>query len=261
MRKNKRPNKLLQLFIGVALVMISSAFIDRLNDRINESRALASLSELHGIPADYQLLFEENFENPSTFSNFEMTDPASWRIHHGEDNKALELFGKSDYKPRVRSPRNIAFIKDLEVGDFILEADLRQTGREYGHRDMCLFFGMKDPSNFYYVHLASVADPNAHNIFLVNDAPRTNIALKTTEGISWGEDNEDNWHKIRIERSIEDGKILVYFDDMDTPIMEGEDTHFDYGHIGFGSFDDTGMVDNIRIWAPEKAPEKKGFFW
>jgi len=32
--------------------------------------------------------------------------------------------------------------------------------------------------------------------------------------------------------------------------MEATDTSFTEGRIGFGSFDDTGKIDNIRIWAP-----------
>ena len=133
--------------------------------------------------------------------------------------------------------------------------DLKQTGREYGHRDMCLFFGMKDPSNFYYVHLASKADNHAHSIFLVNDEPRKSIASERTEGIEWGTD----WHHIKIIRTIEDGKIEVYFDDMKQPIMQAKDQHFDFGHIGFGSFDDTGMIDNIRLYG-NILSDKIGFF-
>lgn len=217
-----------------------------------------SIAYSQQIPADYRLLYEEDFQEENTLENFVATDERAWRIGDGKEGKALELFGKSDYDPRVRSPHNIAFIKGKKLGSFILEAELQQTGEEYGHRDLCIFFGLKDPSNFYYVHMASKADPNAHNIFLVNDAPRTNIATKTTEGINWGTNEE--WHKVRLERNIETGTIKLFFDDMTTPVMEAEDTHFDFGYIGFGSFDDTGKFDNIKIWGPNFAPEKDGFF-
>lgn len=206
------------------------------------------------IPSDYKLLYQQDFKEKDPLKDFEFTDKSAWK----KSGQALELFGKSNYTPRVRSPHNIAMIEGKKFGSFILEAELQQTGKEYGHRDLCLFFGMEDPENFYYVHMASVADPNAHNIFLVNNEPRTNIATKTTEGINWGE--TDTWHKIRLERNIESGTIKVFFDDLSTPIMEAEDMHFDFGHIGFGSFDDTGKFDNIKIWGPGLAPEKKGFF-
>ena len=210
------------------------------------------------LPKHYKLVYEQDFEGDVSLNDFEITDPTAWKIALGKKGQALKLYGESSYEPRVRSPHNIAFIKDKKLGSFIMEADLQQTGKEYGHRDLCLFFGIKDPSNFYYVHMASNADPNAHNIFLVNDAPRTNIATKTTEGIDWGATNE--WHKIRLERDIEKGTIKVFFDDMEKPIMETKDKHFDYGYVGFGSFDDSGKFDNIKVWAPSLAPEKEGFF-
>jgi hypothetical protein len=35
---------------------------------------------------------------------------------------------------------------------------------------------------------------------------------------------------------------------MEKPIMTGEEKTFDKGFIGFGSFDDTGKVTNIKVW-------------
>lgn len=210
------------------------------------------------IPENYKLIYFQDMESPQTLSSFEMSDEKAWRISAGNRSNSLELFQASEYESRVRSPYNIAVIKDLLVGSFIMEVDLSQTGREYGHRDLCLFFGMHNATNFYYVHMASVADQNANNIFLVNDEPRTNIATKTTTGTNWGK--TDSWHKARIERDIESGSIKVYFDDMDVPIMEANDTHFYVGKVGVGSFDDTGRFDNIKVWAPKTYLPKKGLF-
>jgi len=208
---------------------------------------------------DFNLVYSQDFEVEGALEEFEMTDETAWRIGQGDTGKTMELFGESEYRARVRSPFNISLLKDVVVGDFVLEVDLAQSGKEYGHRDLCLFFGVNSPTNFYYVHIASVADNNANNIFLVNDEPRTNIASKTTSGTNWGPTN--SWHKVRIERHIESGSIQVYFDNMETPIMEATDDHFVDGRIGFGSFDDTGQFDNIKIWAPKLINEKKkGFF-
>ena len=204
-------------------------------------------SQSANVPEGYELVLDVDFDEKNHLPGLEMTDPSAWRIGDNNGGRTLELFGESEYEPKVRSPRNIAVFNGVEVGSFVLEAEMRQTGREYGHRDMCIFFNMKDASNFYYIHMASVADPHAHNIFLVNDAPRIAIAERTTDGVDW----QQNWHRIRVERELAGGMIKVFFDDMKTPIMEATDTHFDFGSIGFGSFDDTGMIDNIRIWAPE----------
>jgi hypothetical protein len=199
------------------------------------------------IPTGYKLLYEQKFDAPESVQQFRMTDSTAWKYAKEEEGGSLELAAQSKYKPEVRSPVNIALIKDKMFGDFVLEAELIQTGREYGHRDMCLFFGFQNPKQFYYAHMATKADPNAHNIFIVNNEPRKNIAKTTTGGVNWG---LNIWHKVRLERKVSEGTIKVYFDDMTIPIMTAEDKTFGAGWIGFGSFDDTGKVDNIRIWGP-----------
>ena len=186
-----------------------------------------------------------------------MTDPAAWILAPGNPRGALELKAQSNYQPAVRSPANIALIANRQFGDFILECDLLQSGKEYGHRDMCLFFGFQNPTNFYYVHIATAADDHAHNIFIVQNAPRTKIARETTSGVNWG---LEVWHRVRLERRVADGTIKVWFDDFTQPIMSAEDKTFGSGAIGFGSFDDTGRAANIRVWAPSMQRTPTGFF-
>ncbi|HXG49589.1 MAG TPA: hypothetical protein VNO52_18345, partial [Methylomirabilota bacterium] len=209
------------------------------------------------IPAGYHLLYEQKFDRAEALADFAMTDPGAWHWAETNGNGALALSRQSRYQPVVRSPVNIALIADRVFGDFILEADLIQTGKEYGHRDMCIFYGFQNPTNFYYTHLATAADKNAHNVFLVKNAPRTNIAHQTTQGVNWG---LGVWHKVRIERKASEGTIKVFFDDLTRPIMLAEDRSFAWGQIGFGSFDDTGMVDNIRIWGPSVERRKTAGF-
>ena len=215
---------------------------------------LISALTLSAFAADQKLLYEQKFDSTKSLKDFVMTDANAWQF---SPSNALELVKQSEYKPIVRSPVNIALIADKVFEDFVLDVELMQTGREYGHRDMCLFFGFQTPTNFYYTHIATAADPNAHNIFIVNGKPRTNIAKKTTKGVNWG---LGIWHKVRLERTIADGAIRVFFDDMKEPIMIAEDKTFGAGYIGFGSFDDTGMVDNIRIRGPKVENKKAEFF-
>lgn len=212
-----------------------------------------SLGAADNVPKGFKLLYEETFEKPESVHQFLFTDPNAWKYAKDEQGGSLELAQQSKYAPPVRSPLNIALLKEKVFGDFVLEADLVQTGKEYGHRDMCLFFGTQDPAHFYYAHMATKADPNAHNIFIVNAAPRANIAKTTTGGVNWG---LNVWHKVRLERKVSEGTIKVYFDDMTLPIMTAQDKTFGAGFVGFGSFDDTGKVDNIKIWGPELAPSK-----
>lgn len=200
---------------------------------------------------DLPLVFHEDFAGGS--DRWVMTDPNAWAVEDESGNKVLHLKAQSAYEPPVRSPKNIARVKDLDVSDFVLEVRMKQTGKEYGHRDMCVFFGYTDPAHFYYVHMATKADEHANSVFLVNGEPRVSIADKRTDGTDWG---QNVYHTVRIIRNTETGVILVFFNDMETPIMKAEDKTFLSGGIGFGSFDDTGKIDDVTLWA-KTVPAKK----
>jgi len=216
-----------------------------------------SVANAANVPLGYNLFYKQPFTGPEDLRDFVMTDAKAWTITTTNGITALDLVTQSKYTPVYRSPFNIALIADRVFTDFVLEANLMQTGKEYGHRDMCLFFGVQDPSHFYYAHVATAADDHAHNIFIVKDAPRVKIAKQTTKGVNWG---LGIWHKVRLERKGSDGTTKVYFDDVTKPIMTAEDTTFKSGYVGFGSFDDTGMVTNIKIWAPSVETKKTGFY-
>jgi len=193
------------------------------------------------------LLFEADFEDGS-LGDWQATDPAAWRIESGHDGKVLALYKQSDYKPQVRSPVNINLVRNMVVGSFVMELDMRSTTKDYGHRDMCLFFGHQDPSHFYYVHIANQSDAHANSIFVVDGEPRVSIAKTRTEGTKW----DDNWHTVRLVRDAEEGTIEIFFDDEPEPIMTAVDHRFKWGKVGVGSFDDTGQFDDIKLWGEER---------
>lgn len=208
------------------------------------------------VPADYQLLYEQNFDAPEAINGFIVSDPKAWKLSRHEHGLALHQAVQSNYTPPVRSPRTVGLIADKLFGDFILEADLLSTGNEVPHRDLCLFFGFQDPARFYYIHIASQGDEVAHQMHIVNNEPRVKITQTRNDGVEWG----DGWHRIRLERTTTDGLIRLFFDDMAEPIMEARDTTFESGYIGFGSFDDTGLFDNIRVWGPDMETKRASFF-
>ncbi len=196
------------------------------------------------------LLFEDDFEKGA--DRWEPTDAKAWKLVETDGNHVFSQFAKnSQYKPPHRSPYNRAMIKDLIVGSFVLEAKLRSTIPDYGHRDLCLFFGSQDPAKLYYVHLGKKMDPHANNVFIVNSADRKSISKTTTDGTPW----DDEWHNVRLVRDVKAGTIEVYFDDMEKPAMTAVDTTFTWGRVGIGSFDDTGEFDDVRLWG-EKAEAK-----
>jgi len=188
------------------------------------------------------LVFFEDFESGA--GRWTQTDPDAWKIVNENGNAVYSQHQKSKYQPPVRSPLNMALVKDLEVDDFVLQARMKQTGKEYGHRDMCIFFGYRDPAHFYYVHIATKADAHANSIFIVNGEPRVSIAESRTDGTDWA----TGYHDVRIVRNCRTGTIDVYYDDMNKPIMRAKDDTFMTGRVGFGSFDDTGNIDDVIVW-------------
>jgi len=215
-----------------------------------------------GLPAGYKLVYQQDFQKPDAIKDFVFTDPAAWKVSTTNGNSALELFAQSKYQPKHRSPFNIALLADKVFGDFVLEVELQSTVKPYPHQDMCLFFGFQATNQFYYTHIAVKPDPikaesHAHDIFIVNDAPRLAIAKEVSSGVTW---DENTWHKVRLERKLAEGAIRVYFDDLSTPIMRAEDKTFGAGYIGFGSFDDLGKIDNIKIYAPPVETRQTEFF-
>jgi hypothetical protein len=209
------------------------------------------------IPDGYILLYQQNFSTDMAIKDFKFSNPGAWEITRIKGNGFLEFMNKTQYVPEFRSPMIIGILAANIFGDFILEADLMQTGHEYGHRDMCIFFSLKDSSRYYYIHLASQADDSAHGIFLVKNAPRCKVSDWQTIGVNWG---NEKWNKVRVERSIVNRIVTVYFNDMKKPVMATRNPELVMGYLGFGSFDDSGRIDNIKIWAPTSIPEEANVF-
>jgi hypothetical protein len=212
---------------------------------------------------DGKAAYNLDFAKPESLTGLVFSDPAVWKYGKDKDGKGcLELaydrkMYKSSYNPKNRSPIHIALVAGKKFTDFTLDCELQSTTEPYGHQDMCVYFGFTEPQKFYYVHIAKAADMNAHNVFIVNDAARKNIAKETTKGVEW---KKDTWHKVRVARNTATGTIEVFFDDMSKPIMKAEDKTFTSGYVGFGSFDDTGRIRNVRV-SYVKAEDKKADFF
>ena len=214
------------------------------NPTLAPSSASASAASTPIAVAEFRdglpLIFREDFSGGD--GRWQPTDPAAWRLVERDGRRVYEQYQQSRYEPPVRSPFNISLIRNLRVADFILEARLEQTGHEYNHRDMVVVFGYQGPAHFYYAHLATAADETAHSIFLVNGAPRVSIATERTQGIDWSSGPQ----AVRVERRADFGEIVVYFNG--TPVMRATDRTFIDGAIGFGTFDDTGIIEEVVVW-------------
>ena len=197
-----------------------------------------SEDEGQGMP----LVFREDFQ--SGRDKWDTTDDKSWALIDEAGKKSFGLNKRiSDYQPKVRSPHNIAMIKEVQLSDFVLIFKVRSTKDTGNHRDCCAFFCHQDAEHFYYVHLGAKPDPASGQIMIVNNEPRRPLTDNKRE-VPW----DDAWHTVKVVRNSESGLIQVYFDDMKKPHMTATDKTFVKGRLGIGSFDDMNAFDDVRVY-------------
>lgn len=209
------------------------------------------------LPDGHILLYQQDFSSVTAIKDFKFSNAVSWKISEFKENRSLEFFYHISCETVFHSPRIMGIIKDHIFGDFILEADLMQTVSDSEFPEMCILFSVKDSSRFYYINLASRSTDTTHGIFLVRNASLYKVSDWQTDSIAWG---NKKWHKIRVERSIVNRMVTVYFDDLKKPVMTTRNPELVMGYLGFGSFSSSGRIDNIKIWAPTSIPEEATFF-
>ncbi|MDB5322769.1 MAG: iaaA [Phycisphaerales bacterium] len=191
------------------------------------------------------LLFHEDFKSPDgALKRFTFTDKDAWKIIqddvNGTKQNVLSLVKQSAYKPPVRSPLNIAWINDLKVSHFILEAKCRITTELIPHRDLCFFLAGVDASHMIYCHVSQQEDKIHNQIHLVNGKDREPITVKHAKGTPW----DGKYHTVKIARN--DAGVSVYFDG--TLLMSTDRQELPEGKLGVGSFDDLGNFAEITVW-------------
>lgn len=171
-------------------------------------------------------------------------DRNAWSWSSDAKVPMLSLTKQSVFKPKVRSPFNLAWYTAKDWQSFTLTVDARLTKFDQGNNDLCIAFARQDDTHFYYAHLGEKSDEVHNQIHLVNNADRKPITLTRGEGIPW---KEGTWHKLKLTHDTATGKITVWFDDMTQPVLTAEDKTLSHGQIGIGSFDDLGEFRNLEI--------------
>ncbi len=220
-----------------SLVIINSLFI------------LASYSQ--ELPLGYIVQYSQNFSGKDALKDFSFSNPDYWSISKDRNNYYLEFSEKAGYSDSAGRPNMLAIISPHMFSDFIMELDIMTTGEGQADRSICIVYGFKDTSNYYYIKLASKGSEDSHNVFLVNKEVLTKISANTSIDINL---QNNKWHRVKVIRNILEKTITVYFNDMINPVMKAKDRTLIMGYIGFGSAGSVGKIDNINIWAPTSVP-------
>jgi hypothetical protein len=218
--------------------------------------ACASSDEVPVAPEGWVEVYSQDFEGDRFGLDFVLSDPDAWRVGEEDDNRFLEQHAQSAYAPPHRSPLNVAVLAGPYLGDFVLEVDVMQTGREYDHRDACVFFAVQDPAHLAYAHLATAADENAHHVQLVAGGDRAPVTRRRSFGVDWG---SGEWHRVRVEHSRSLERVRVYFDGGPDPVLVAR-AALSAGWIGLGTFDDSARFDNLVVYAPAYEVRSPAFF-
>lgn len=171
-------------------------------------------------------------------------DTAAWTWSKEGGSSVLTLHQQQNFKPKVRSPFNLAWLTTVEWKSFTLTVEARLTKFDAGNNDLCIAFGRQDDTRFYYAHLGEKADGVHHQLHLVDHADRRAITATRTEGTPW---QPGVWHRLKVVHDARTGKIAVYFDDMEKAVLTAENKTLMHGWIGLGSFDDLGQFRNLEI--------------
>jgi hypothetical protein len=209
------------------------------------------------LPLGYILQYSQDFTDKKSLADFRFSNPGSWKIEKQKNNSFIEFSENSSYVTPCRCPNIIALLAKQMYSDFILEADIMQTGENNEQSNTCVIFGLKDSSHYYYVHLSSKADEDSGNVFLVSDTIIKKTLIKTGEAVNW---DKNKWYKVKVVRDILEKTVTVYINDMLNPVMVAKDRTLIMGYVGFGSIDAPGKIDNIKIWAPTYVPGETSIF-
>ena len=181
-------------------------------------------------------------------AQWQLEDPAAWEWQGEGEATTLVLKKPSQYKPKVRRPFNLAWFGGAEWGSFTLTCEARLDVFNQGNNDVCIAFGGRGESEFYYAHLGETADGVHLQLHVVNQADRKAITTNRAKALPW---KPDHWHSIKLVRDASSGSIKVWFEDQ--VVLEASDKTFEKGRIGLGSFDDLGAFRKVVI-TPSSAP-------
>jgi hypothetical protein len=146
----------------------------------------------------------------------------------------------------IRRPSALAVLNTPVFGDATLEVEVRSTAAMPDvtpRRDVLLIVGYQSPTRFYYAHISSVRDEVHNGIFLVHDADRRRIDEQSATAPLV----DREWHRARLVREADSGRIAVYYGDGEAPIMTATDRTLPTGRVGVGSFDDTAEFRRVRV--------------
>ena len=177
---------------------------------------------------------------PTALTMFTLDGSGTWVIQ----DKMLILAKAGTPGGPIRRPSALAVLQSEPLVRATVQVEMRSTApEEVKNRDLEIIFGYESPRRFYYVHLAGITDANHNGIFLVDNKDRRRI----DDGTAAPQLTDREWHRVRLERDGDSGRIEVFVDGSEQPALHATDTAIRAGRVGLGSFDDTGEFRRFGV--------------
>jgi hypothetical protein len=173
-------------------------------------------------------------------TRFTLDGTGAWEVADGK----LVLSKAGTPAGPIRRPAALAILQSEPLVRATVQVEMRSTAAvDVKNRDLEIIFDYVSPKRFYYVHLAGITDAVHNGIFLVDEKDRRRI----DDGTAPPQLTDREWHRVRLERDGETGRIEVFVDGADQPSLQASDTTIRAGRVGLGSFDDTGEFRRFGV--------------
>jgi hypothetical protein len=186
--------------------------------------------------------------NPrATADDWDPLTDSKWAF---EDGQVILTEAGTNPGPPRRPFEFAVMTQGPELGSLSYRAEVRiDEPVTVSNRDVILIWNYQSPTRFYYAHLSQDNTIYPHNgIFVVNDADRLRIDDQWNGSVGAPPAITDaDWHDVRLDYDAATGKIAVFVDGADTPLITATDTTFSGGRVGFGSFDNYGRIRDVVV--------------
>jgi hypothetical protein len=177
---------------------------------------------------------------PDALTMFTLDGSGAWEIK----DKMLVLAKAGTPGGPIRRPSALAVLQSEPFVRATVQVEMRSTApEEVKNRDLEIIFGYESARRFYYVHLAGITDANHNGVFLVDNKDRRRI----DDGTAAPQLKDREWHRVRLERDGDSGRVDVFVDGAEQPALHARNTAIRAGRVGLGSFDDTGEFRRFGV--------------
>jgi len=160
----------------------------------------------------YNLIYQQNFEDFRSISDFVFAGPDDWLINSAGGNSYLECTGSD----------NIGLLVWRRLENYNMEFDIMFSSGKNDVGEFQLIYNFREPESYSHITLSAK------------------------------ELKEKKWTRIRLERNVANGEVRIYTGDRAEPMTIASDELKEKGWSGFASISGSFRIDNIKVWAPGK---------